>query len=827
MSQTQDTKVRRVLDALRAAATSGQVSVLREVQADVVLLYEEHLLPELLRLCSSNESGQNLVLLNAAWKLLLSVVSLSTISALVYGRILQFMLSQLQHHVFSHDWLDGRKVKLAAFVASHVVSAVRAHPFYAVSDATLVGAILELHSIACLTVATSGHAEAARQLHQSIVVRLLAILESMGSACTASQPLSSEAHLRLLLRCLDGPPPAAAAELPTLSVAAGSSVAALATMLAVVRSYKNFDLAYVERLLAAFLLWVPDMQLVLSDLGDQRGEAATPTSIGEDSVAFLRHCVLQHAKNLPRSLFFAGRDNNEAAECSGEVNLHVQLLLLLRDLACRGVDAVRCEGWRDWEAASSGGAGSLLCCRVFSLLLTALLVPNDASVAFVLLVWGAVLNRLSDTERESLGAELLQLGEEQLSALRELPPTSGERAIYLRRFLNTIAVLLAEINRLLSRSPELLLDAVSETSAMRSLSPSSFSFDSLADVLYHQTCVYQWWNEEAAAREGVKSSAGAEAIVFQDELQAMLVEWKQRPLVEDSSGSNQRLCAILVSFSGRVKGMLERSTSPHSVIPVMLVVTRVLQSVVEMTNPSYTLCVCARFVAAELVAVAGFVPSEDSTFLACVRRLVDISFGTTEDGAEVQVRGMLRYHAAVCLRNFVQRNTLVPLDKLRFSQAVSAALMSLLQGGVLSDSGVNTRNCENLLAGHAEAWQGFVLRGGPTTTSSQTTGSFPDPAIQGSCVSSQSGSLGHEGRFFLSLQRCEGTVQAVLQWLEAGRALHPSEEEALARLEQLVRGAANMTRPTLTSTGELVCSSLNTVSGEVQATERSPDIIVE
>ncbi|EAN82256.1 hypothetical protein C3747_88g205 [Trypanosoma cruzi] len=832
MPQTQETMASATLDALRAALTSGQMSALREVKADAVLLDEANALPELLRLCGLIEAGHNLALMNAAWKLLLSVSSLNTISPPVYSGILQFMLSQLHHHVFSHDWSDAKKIKLASFVASHVVSAVRAHPFIAARDERLVQSIVGLHAIVCLTVATSGHKEAAQQLHQCIVVRLLAILEAMGSSFSASSPLSGGEHLRLLLQCLADPPPAATAELATASVAAGSSVAALAAMLAATRSFQVCDRAYVERILAAFLLWLPDMQLVFSDVAEQEEttEAAETTvktvlaaPCDKDPDIVLCHRIVRHARNLPRAVFFPEQDDDGAAESSGEVHLNAQLLLLLRSLACRSVDAIRGGEWCDKEG--SPGGGSLLRCRVFSLLMTALLVPNDTSAARVLLVWEAVLSRLSNADREGLGVELLQLGEEQLRALRELPAESRDRATCLRRLLNALAVLLTEICRQLQRPPKSLYGSFAETTATRISSLNPTSFCTLVNVLYHQSSVYQWWNERSIPKEEVLGGTEEEAKAIHDQLRAVLTEWQDYSSLKINSEMASRICIIIASVPERVHNILERTNSPKSITAVLLIATKVLQKLAEELNTSYAICECARFVAAELVAVTGFVLSEDPTFLACIRRLVDISFALTEDGKEVRVDGMLRYHAAVCLRNFAQRNAVVPLGQLRLSEAVTTALRVLLQGGDVADTDFSMRDCEGFLAHRLEEWKSLLSRSGHAAKSSQSAGSLVEFAPHATSTFSQSVIDGHEGQFFLPLQRSEDTVRSVLRWLKAGRALQPSEEETLVRLEQLACAAANMTRHALSSNGDVFCSSADIGAGATQTTGLSPEII--
>ncbi|ORC87146.1 uncharacterized protein TM35_000231170 [Trypanosoma theileri] len=865
MSQMQSSGC-NALDALRIAATAGEASVLRDVTAEALLSQEEHALPQLLLLCDSNTTEHNLVLLNASWKLLLSVASLRIVSTHIYSKILHFMFSQLQYHIFSHDWSEGKKIKLAAFIASHVVSATRAHPSYAVRDVKLVSMIIELHTTVCLTIATSERTEAAQQLHQIIGLRLIAILEAIGSACEDQQPLSAEEHLQLMLQSLAAPPTEAMAALTKGSVAAGSSVAALTTMLAVTRSpHLLSDAAYVEMLLSAALLWLPHMRLVLfdADEGELTTTTTTTTTIAitkptpppppppaaaaaatlstsvcdDEPGALLYRRVLQHAKSLPRSVFSTDYDKGGITDSSGEIGLDMQLLLLMQRLACRSIDTTQYRNYQNEEGTSSN-QGLLLRFRVFPLLLAALLVPNDASAARVLLVWGSVLNHLSDTDRESLGIELLLLGEDQLRALRELPSTiSNSRITYLRRFINALAVLLAEICRLLERSPKDLAamsiqGRKNTTIGTFSSSLSSvrhFSFCCMCDCLYYHTRTYQWWNEEITmgGAVGGTSSVDSEIITFQEEVKSVLAEWQHVSTIPDNNNIHihERLQAIIISIPGKIRNIVERSASSGSITAALLVVTRVLQTIVEdvSTESSQKLCVCARFVASELIALMGSVLSEDSTFLACLRRLIDISFNTEINNRENEEReGMQYYHAAVCLRQFAERNTAVPLGKLHLSESVSTALMTLLQETTVSaaadpDSTVNIRVCEELLEQQAEEWQSLVSHYSQEG-SSITLGSLFDMAPQD--ISSQSGTENQEGRFLSSLQRCEDTLRLLLHWQESGCTLHPSEEEALGRLEQLVSAAVNIAHPT-------ICSSSNISKNNNNNNNSNNNIIIK
>ncbi|KAG5475460.1 hypothetical protein LSCM1_03580 [Leishmania martiniquensis] len=139
---------------------------------------------------------KKLTMLNAAWKLLLTIASQGGVEPGYYGAAVAHMVEQLHWGVLTHDWSDKKRVRLAAFFASHVVSAVRAHPqllLPCTPDATaVISQLVRLYFAVCVTVATSTQdAVAVSLLYDSIVVRFHNIFNCFGSAAAAAATVSA------------------------------------------------------------------------------------------------------------------------------------------------------------------------------------------------------------------------------------------------------------------------------------------------------------------------------------------------------------------------------------------------------------------------------------------------------------------------------------------------------------------------------------------------------------------------------------------------------------------------------------------------------------
>ncbi|AAQ15957.1 hypothetical protein, conserved [Trypanosoma brucei brucei TREU927] len=804
------------LNALRTALSSGKADSIRTLDENAVLLHHKQAVPELLQLCNSVGGSHSMSLLNTAWKLLLSVAALKDVTAGLYCKILHFMLSQLQHHIFSHDWSDPKQIKLTTFVASYLVSTVRKHPSFAVRDEAFVNSILDLHITTVFTLVTTENGEAAQQLQKQVGVRLLGTLGALGGTLGEQQVGEDGGWSPLLVKCLRTAPSEVATSLgDEVDVDSITAVAAMTAMLAMARSMVPLleKPASLERLLEVSLLWLPDMTVVL---------------VEQDSGACALHKrVSQLAKELPREVYYAGRGHEvEAMESSQELDLGAQLMLLLRSTVRRSVQLDQQDG--NLEKNGSGFmCGVLQRFRVFSILLAALLVPNDTSAARVLLVWEAALHALPGALRRTLGEELLLLGEGQLCALRRSHTLQHDKVETLRRFLNLLAVLTAEICRLLRVPPEVLTGTRND-STVGSVPPEGPTFHRMVSILYHQSRVYQWWWEEMLVLSGNERAAGAAVSAtppgtavsaLHDELQSAFSH--------NEGDQKQRLCMVLTSVPGKLVEILRQCNHTSgsrsiNVVPLFSVATRAIEALYNSADSSDDVRVCARFVAAEIVAVAGLLQCGDSAYSTLLHRLVQISFKPLESGSDLHgsrlsgepadrsqcVEGILRYHAAVCLYLFAQRETSVPVAELCPGGSVATALRQILEGKGLTTGGdVTMHSCEALLAPQVTVWQMLFPHLGrvPTSETKAIKGGSQGSqlTVDASSDSSHCSSQSTPGRLLLPLQKCEETLRLFLESQESvGRSLTREETETLTRVEQLVAAAAVMLRPDIKSNGQ-------------------------
>lgn len=140
-------------------------------------------------------SPKKLTMLNAAWKLLLTIASHAGVPFDDFNVAVTHMIDRLRWGVLTHDWSDKTRVRLATFFASHVVSAIRAHPRWLLASldagpdtatSSAVPQLVRLYLAVCVTLATSARdATALAALHDNIIVRLHAIFHCLGGAAVA------------------------------------------------------------------------------------------------------------------------------------------------------------------------------------------------------------------------------------------------------------------------------------------------------------------------------------------------------------------------------------------------------------------------------------------------------------------------------------------------------------------------------------------------------------------------------------------------------------------------------------------------------------------
>ncbi|GET89880.1 hypothetical protein, conserved [Leishmania tarentolae] len=135
---------------------------------------------------------KKLTMLNAAWKLLLTIATQEGVEPAYYRASVAHMVEQLRWGVLTHDWSDAKRARLASFFASHVVSTVRAHPqlllLRTLDARAVIGQLVRLYFATCVTVATSTRdTGAVSLLYDNIVVRLHAVFDCLGNAAAASK----------------------------------------------------------------------------------------------------------------------------------------------------------------------------------------------------------------------------------------------------------------------------------------------------------------------------------------------------------------------------------------------------------------------------------------------------------------------------------------------------------------------------------------------------------------------------------------------------------------------------------------------------------------
>lgn len=173
---------------LQQATESQSADALQEViqrAPEVLQRHGEELLPSVLDVCDvSHYPARKLTVLNTAWKALLLIVTAPSVSLALFHQGVDFILQQLHWSIFSHDWTDPKRAKLATFVASYVVSTVRAHPrLFLCADESHVSQVVELYYAVATTIATSERpASVLLPLYDGILIRLSAIVYALGCA---------------------------------------------------------------------------------------------------------------------------------------------------------------------------------------------------------------------------------------------------------------------------------------------------------------------------------------------------------------------------------------------------------------------------------------------------------------------------------------------------------------------------------------------------------------------------------------------------------------------------------------------------------------------
>ncbi|CCW70462.1 unnamed protein product [Phytomonas sp. Hart1] len=179
----------------------NQVQLILKNHSKLIQEYGDDLLTIVMRRCDITTSAGSeckLLTLNIYWKVLLSILTNSHVSQSVYEMGASFMLDQLHHGVFSHNWTDSKMIKLATFFASHIVFTAKAHPkyFLCASEYALVRRVVCLFVSISFTIASSElDDDNLRPLFDNVLLRLKTLLEYLGSASITMEEGTSEYSL--------------------------------------------------------------------------------------------------------------------------------------------------------------------------------------------------------------------------------------------------------------------------------------------------------------------------------------------------------------------------------------------------------------------------------------------------------------------------------------------------------------------------------------------------------------------------------------------------------------------------------------------------------
>ncbi|KAG5501576.1 hypothetical protein JKF63_03406 [Porcisia hertigi] len=195
-----DEAVRILHQACQSRARADTLAPLVESAHHLASHCTPALLSSVLEACDATAvveaAPKKLVMLNAAWKLLLTIVTHEGVQPDFYRAAVAHMVDQLRWGVLSHDWSDKKRIRLATFFASHVVSTVRAHPQFLVphspASAAVIDQLVQVYFAVCVTVATSMRdTEAVSLLYDNIVVRLHTIFDCLGNAVAVTAATTS------------------------------------------------------------------------------------------------------------------------------------------------------------------------------------------------------------------------------------------------------------------------------------------------------------------------------------------------------------------------------------------------------------------------------------------------------------------------------------------------------------------------------------------------------------------------------------------------------------------------------------------------------------
>lgn len=654
------------------------------------------LLPLVLHACDITQNTRKLASVNLSWKVLLTILTGRSVSTEVYISGTLFMVQQLQFGVLSHDWSDARQRKLAAFCASHVVSAVRANPNYILEPLepnSILPDLVRLYFVISYTIAMSDRPDdEVRPLCDTVQQRLGTILEYLGSAAAAldteaaavtssktfkdEETISTTTARRLLHHCVSK---SAAAQ-----IAEGSGDAASSSMVVSVASLSCV-------------------------LHASRGLLEGVAQANEAHTLLTLHVLLQWLPSMPQ-MPPCQKHTNDDATAAAAASADIELLSRVQELAAtlpptalwvttgaatdRGTDTSPVEGAElrsKWIDCVRDALLGLISASVASG--TPFTVPPSKAVP-------AYISLLSSPHPQN--AVLLLAAHQRLcesSALSSaaLPHASQNGLRILMRIgihADTSAVPSLQWESLASLA---VLIGFLCTSQRGGGLPSQLCpqfkdspFVTLADVSYH---IMESAGSCTTSQPPLSVPISSNACL--DDVQTLLRRLGTGTTHTPSEGDSIPVEVLIDSLrlgpalqhlrlsieDGTAAGEAKLQAVYRDLASGLAQGTRTLQTAVAV----YPIVICVA--AAALVEEAAhlhFVAGEDK-LKAVIRRWVDLAFEPHNHNhalsTEGALDGILRLHAARRLLKFAQFNTAVGLDELRLSEEAATSLYRLLQQG--------------------------------------------------------------------------------------------------------------------------------------------------
>lgn len=828
------TTLQAVEAALADASRSQNVELMQQVLRSPVLASADGaaaLVPHLTPLCDCTQETRKLSFVNASWKALLTALSHPEVGEAAYRGGMQFMLDQLHWASFSHDWTNSKSVRLAAFVASHAVSAAKAHPLLLLpaSFPSFLPQLLTLGRAVGLALSSSELDDTALlPLHDTIVPRVGGVWEAVGAAAAATSRECGEegeeepAAVQLestLLQCVlpveeeeEGQEGIAAASAAVASLDAFLHVLEGAVPVLAASTVPLKGARAAQRVFELLLRWLP-CGAVLTDSDDE-----------------VTQRVANCARHVPPSLLLlvppAAFDEGSSESQQQQQNAAEEMLAAERWVACAS-GALRLAAATSAAAAaaasstsSSGGSavpgnGSaddvLHECLVA--LVACLAAPDETGRAVLLRVAVEALvdGTMPPEDALPLLRLLLLLGTGAVRGLTTAPVQERRDALLLR-WAASFATLAAAVCAAYRVSPYDLQCGDGEAS-----SASAF-----ADVV--AACM-------AAEADAPPPPAGVPPAVNDDDdlrdeilsqlrtVDAFAKQQRQSTvqlLDRHARGTAVRALLILPLLLRQYRENAAQSSELltqllQQAAPLLSSLTLLLQGWVETAAAPPGARQIARIAAASLLRELALYPlacdsRESQIVSACVRKWCAMGLrgdddaegeGGDEDGGDDSDEVAL--YASQCLLFFAQHNTDIPIQELRLPQRATAALALMLASD--GEEVAAAADLRSLTSAAMKAFCSFIESeefpplDAQSGAESDSQGDEDEGGISGrsSCSASTPRAALEE------LAHCEGILSSLFQDISNSRQPAPWTEGTKAELAARLRRVSDVSKRALQS----------------------------